>query len=216
MKKALLVISIIIFTLTVIALIASAPKPDENFSADSIIEASSRTGNLPEKIIGDPDLATLIIYEYADYACPHCSDFNDEMNALLEKYGDRLALVFRSYDLGLSKNSQSASRAATAAEIQGCWKEYKDLLFKHQSEWVYADNKTLNELLLKYFERASSGAGDTEKFKNDMKSSEVKKRVDFEQKLGKSINLKGTPTFRANGEDLPLETLSSTIESLMK
>ena len=52
---------------------------------DSIIATSEITGNLPEKIIGDPN-AKVLIYEYADYACSHCAEMNTVTKKLLDKY----------------------------------------------------------------------------------------------------------------------------------
>ena len=105
-----------------------------------------------------------------------------------------------------------AARAATAAQIQGYWKEYKDMLFANQTEWVYAEGGELSGLLIEYFEAASDGAGDLEKFENDMSSDVVKKRLDFEQSMGKKVNLRGTPLFRIDGENVSPDNLIRTIE----
>ena len=48
-----------------------------------------------------------------------------------------------------------------------------------------------------------------------MSSSDVKKRLDFEQKMGKKVNLQGTPLFRINGESVPVSDLAETIEELI-
>ncbi|MBR3353678.1 thioredoxin domain-containing protein, partial [Candidatus Saccharibacteria bacterium] len=172
------------------------------------------TGNIPEKIIGNPDEASLIVYEYADYGCSHCADWNRQMNELVKKHGGKLAIVFRGYNLGF-QNGLGAANAATAAQIQGYWKEYKDLLFANQSEWIYAEKKDANDLFIEYFKEASNDAGDTEKFKDDMNSSDVKKRLDFEQKMGKEVNLQGTPLFRINGKNVSVGDLVKTIEKLI-
>ena len=68
-------------------------------------------------------------------------------------------------------------------------------------------------LLVKYFGQASNGTGDTEKFKEDIKSDSVKARLEFEQKLGKKINLTGTPTFRINNKTIELDELVETIKT---
>ena len=48
-----------------------------------------------------------------------------------------------------------------------------------------------------------------------MNSSNVKKRLDFEQKMGKKVNLQGTPLFRINGENVSVGDLVKTIEKLI-
>ena len=117
-------------------------------TVDEIHAPSEGTGSIAEKVIGDPDKAKVIVYEYADYGCSHCAEWNRRFNSLIEKYGDDLALVFRAYNLGFN-NGTIASKAATAAQVQGYFGEYKDLLFNNQSEWMYADSDKIEDVLVK-------------------------------------------------------------------
>ena len=187
-------------------------KTESPINADTIRDASEETGFIGEKIIGNSDEAKLIIYEYADFGCSHCAEWNRKVNELMKKYEGKIALVFRVYNLGLFKNSSMAARAATAAQVQGYFKEYKDLLFANQAEWLYAEGAALNELLVDYFEGASGGAGDVEKFRKDMKGDAVKTRLEFEQGMGKRVGLAGTPTFRIDGETIEPSELIRVIE----
>ena len=214
MKRVLSAVGILLVAIIGLIIIINSAGNDDGISPDSIIEPSEQTGNIPEKIIGNPDEASLIVYEYADYGCSHCADWNRQMNELVKKHGGKLAIVFRGYNLGF-QNGLGAANAATAAQIQGYWKEYKDLLFANQSEWIYAEKKDANDLFIEYFKEASNDAGDTEKFKDDMNSSDVKKRLDFEQKMGKEVNLQGTPLFRINGKNVSVGDLVKTIEKLI-
>ena len=214
MKKVLSIMGMIILAVAILIVIMNNTQSDDGVSPDSIIGPSSDTGNIPEKIIGSPEKASLIVYEYADYGCSHCADWNKQMNELVKKHDGKLAIVFRGYNIGF-QNGLSAAHAATAAQIQGYWKEYKDLLFANQSEWIYAEKKDANDLFAEYFKRASNNSGDIEKFKDDMNSADVKKRVDFEHKMGKKVNLQGTPLFRINGETVPASDLVETIENLI-
>lgn len=195
------------------ALILRGQQEDTN-TADSIHDPSEGTGMIAEKIIGNPETAKVILYEYADYGCSHCAEWNRKINSLLEEYGDDLMLVFRAYDIGFN-NGALASKAATAAQLQGYFKEYKDLLFNGQSEWMYADDAEVQDLLVEYFENVSDGKGDVDKFKYDMISEAVEKRVNFEQRMGDRIRLKGTPTFRIDGETMELGALVETIAEKM-
>ena len=214
MKRILSIIGVLLLAVVGLIIIINSTGSDDGISPDSIIESSEQTGNISEKIIGDPDEASLIVYEYADYGCPHCADWNRQMNELVKKYDGKLAIVFRGYNIGF-QNGLGAAYAATAAQIQGYWKEYKDLLFANQSEWINTEKKDANDLFVEYFKQASNGTGDIEKFKDDMNSSSVKKRLDFEQKMGKKVNLQGTPLFRINGENVSVGDLVKTIERLI-
>jgi protein-disulfide isomerase len=214
MKRILSAVGILLVAIIGLIIIINSTGNDDEVSPDSITDPSEQTGNIPEKTIGNPTEASLIVYEYADYGCLHCADWNRRMNELVKKHDGKLAIVFRGYNLGF-QNGLGAAYAATAAQIQGYWKEYKDLLFANQSEWIYAEKKDANDLFVEYFKEASNDAGDVEKFKDDMNSSDVKKRLDFEQKMGKKVNLRGTPLFRINGENVSVGDLVETIEKLI-
>ncbi|MBR0242857.1 thioredoxin domain-containing protein [Candidatus Saccharibacteria bacterium] len=180
--------------------------------ADTIHAASAETGNLPEKIIGDAENAKVIVYEYADYACAHCAEQNQTVKDLVEEYDGKIAVVFRSYDLKLH-NGAAAAKAATAAAIQGCWEAYKDLLFANQAEWYYATASGAEALFCDYFETASKGLGDVQKFVKDMYSDEVAKRVAFENEMGDKVKLRGTPLFRIDGDNVVVTKLAEVIEA---
>lgn len=216
MKKGIVVGALIIAAVVGVVCLANfRTDPYANMNPDSIIEPSETTGFIGEKTVGDPDNAKIVIYEYADFGCSHCADWNREINNLIEKYDSKIALVFRSYDIGQFKNSLKAASAATAAGVQGHFKEYKDLLYSNQPEWLYEDGAELNEIFSNYFEEASKGTGDLNKFKEDIKSDSVKTRLKFEQNMGKKVGLVGTPTFRIGGETISLSELEKTIEEKM-
>ncbi len=212
MKKGIIIGVVSAIIISIICFLG-IKKDDVVNSADSIHPASAETGEISEKIIGNPDTATVVIYEYADFGCSHCAEWNKIINSLIDKYNEKIALVFRSYDLGF-QNGSAAAQAATAAQIQGYFKEYKDLLFNNQSEWLYEEDE-VDELFTEYFIKATNGAGNVDKFREDMHSDAVKTRLDFENKMGKKINLRGTPLFRIGGEKIDLNRLVETIENII-
>ncbi|MBQ2660694.1 thioredoxin domain-containing protein [Candidatus Saccharibacteria bacterium] len=217
MKKGIIIGAIILVAVaSVVCLVIFRTDPYEDMDADSVIEQSEATGFIGEKTVGNPAEAKIVIYEYADFGCSHCAEWNRKINSLMEKYDGKIALVFRSYDIGQFKNSLKAASAATAAQIQGYFKEYKDLLYSNQIEWFYKDKAELTEIFSSYFEAASNGAGDLDKFKEDIKSDSVRTRLKFEQNMGKKVGITGTPTFRTDGETINLGELIDTIETKIK
>lgn len=209
MKKKI-ILGVICASLIGIICFIGIKKDDVINSADSIHPASEETGWIEEKVVGNPDAAKVIVYEYADYGCAHCADWNKTINNLLGKHDGKIALVFRSYNLGF-QNGLLAARAATSAQLQGYFKEYKDLLFENQTEWLHEEDEP-EELFINYFSKVSDGKGDIDKFKEDLNSDAVKKRLDFEKSMGKKVNLRGTPLFRIDGEKIELDKLVETIE----
>ena len=102
-----------------------------NYSVNKVNAADASSGQLPEKIKGDTS-APVIIYEFADYTCGHCAEVNTELNRIYNDYNGQVAIVFRTFMLGY-QNSVAAAQAANAADIQGCWERYKNILFSEQA-----------------------------------------------------------------------------------
>lgn len=166
----------------------------------SVLPSMDASGNLPENINGDKD-APVKIYEYADYPCGYCGMMNPILNEIVEDYDGKVAVVFRSYILSYhEKSGMPAASAANAAAIQGHWKKYKDLLFENQDDWFYSTGADLQEQLEKYFEEASDGKGDLEKFREDMKSEAVAKKIAFDYGIGNKLEIGGTPWIYIAGE----------------
>ena len=205
------IVAVVIFGFA-IAAILNSPKEKEPNIADSIHPASAETGNIAEKVIGDAKKAEVILFEYADYGCSHCAEMNKTIKELIEKYGDKLAVVFRSYNLNF-KNGLTAAHAATAAQLQGYFEEYKDLLFANQAEWISAESKDVATVFSEYFKNASKGKGDINQFLSDLQNENVIKRVEFENLMGKKVGLRGTPLFRLDGEKVDGNKLAATIEA---
>ena len=167
---------------------------------NSIIPASEATGNFEENIIGDKN-APILIYEYADYPCSYCAMMNPLLNKIVEDYDGKVAVVFRSYILSYhEENCIPAASAANAAALQGYWKAYKDLLFSKQDDWFYSTGNKLQQQLENYFEQASDGKGDLAKFREDMKSAAVAKKIAFDRGIGDTIKIGGTPWLYMDGE----------------
>lgn len=187
----------------------------DSYDLNTIIPADQNTGNIAEKIEGNED-APIIIYEYADYACSHCAEANAVINKLIKDYDGKVAVVFRGYLISYFRNNVIASSAATAADIQGYWAEYKDLLFENQATWYYLSGTKLRDYLDELFMEASGGQGDLDKFNQDLISDEVAKRVAFEYGLGSQVDISGTPTFYINGEVISPSQVKETVEKLLK
>lgn len=194
-----------------IVLISQSNEPGAGNPADQIYVASEETGGIGEKVLGDPTKAKVVVYEYADYGCSHCADWSERLSELVAENGDSIAVVFRAYDLGFHNGSR-VSAGATAAQVQGYWDEYKDLLFGNQAEWIYASEDKIDDLLVEYFVSASSSRGDVEQFRADLDSEAVAKRLAFENGMGKKAGVRGTPTFRIDGTKVAIGDVLETIE----
>ncbi len=171
----------------------------DDYDFAKIIPADMNTGYLTENIKGDPN-APVKIFEYADYQCEHCAALNPLLNQIYEDYDGKVAIVFRAYIMSYHKNGVITAAAANAANIQGYWPEYKDLLFGNQNEWFSMDTSDMPALLEEYFVTASNGKGDLDKFRSDMQSQAVTQKIAFDLGVGDQIDLQWTPSVYVNGE----------------
>ena len=165
----------------------------------SVIEPTDDNGNIGDRVKGDAS-APVLIFEYADYQCPGCASINPRINKIIEELDGKVAVVYRNFLLPYHQNGTAAASAAEAAGLQGYWKEYADKLFAEQAEWEYASPSKRSEYFNKYFEEITDGKGDLNKFKKDVASEEVSKKISFDMGIAKRINVSGTPAFYIDGQ----------------
>lgn len=179
----------------------------EEYEFGSVIQPDVHNGNIGDHVKKDKDGSytgePVYIFEYADFQCPGCASLNPKVNQAIDELDGKLAVVYRSYLLSYHQNATAAASAAEAAGLQGYWKEYADKLFAAQSEWEYKSGSERTEVFEKYFAEVTGGKGDLEKFRKDMASDEVSKKISFDMGIGKRINVEGTPAFYIDGQLIP-------------
>lgn len=173
----------------------------------SVIPGDSHNGNIGDHVKRDKDGSytgePVYIFEYADYQCPGCAAINSRVNQVVDEMDGKLAIVYRSDLLSYHQNATAAASAAEAAGLQGYWKEYADKLFAEQTDWEYKSGSARTELFEKYFTEVSDGKGDLEKFRKDIGSDEVSKKISFDMGISKRMSIEGTPAFFVDGQLIP-------------
>lgn len=111
---------------------------------------------------------------------------------MVQKYVEdgTLRIEWRDFP-ALGQESVNAALAARAAQAQGKFWEYHELLFRNQADG-FSDEQLIS--------LAREANLDVEKFETDLKSGEFKDEVaqDFEQ--GQNAGVSGTPAFDINGQ----------------
>lgn len=180
--------------------------------------ATTTSGSVPgitttDHVLG-PTTAPAVLIEYSDFQCPACGLAEPILKQVKEKYGDRVALVYRHFPLPSHQYGRIAAQASEAAHRQGKFAEFHDLLFDRQSSWSRTDNgkKAMVEL-------ATELKLDVDKFTADLDSREVKDRVETDVRTGNAANIPGTPTFFLNGKQIQnpgsLGGFSSLIDAIV-
>jgi protein-disulfide isomerase len=153
----------------------------------------SSVSQTPESVIGDapiykgvePSKAKLTIVEFSDFECPYCSQYPPILSELVKQYPNELSVIYRHFPLPMHTGSVPAAQASEAANIQGKFWEYHDELFKNQPNFTSDD-------LIAYAETVGL---DIEKFKQDLSSEDVKRKVKEDSETAGKLKLNSTPSF---------------------
>ena len=178
-----------------------------NYDFYSVIAPDEHNGNIGDHVKKDKDGSytgePVYVFEYADFQCPGCASMNPRINQAVDDLDGKLVVVYRSDLLSYHQNATAAASAAEAAGLQGYWREYSDKLFKEQSEWEYKNGSERTTLFEKYFTEVTDGKGDIEKFREDIKSDAVSKKISFDMGISKRMGIEGTPAFYVDGQLIP-------------
>ncbi len=149
-----------------------------------------------------------ILVEYADYQCPACKELHAFL-AGFEATGSadaaitkKVTFVYRNFPLfQIHKNAYPSAYAAEAAGKQDKFWQMYDLLYRNQEKWSNLANPT------DYFVSLAKQLGlNTEQFKADINSQEVKSKVEADLQSGELAQISSTPTFFYNGQQLELQS----------
>ena len=153
-------------------------------------------------ILGNPD-APVTLEEFGDFQCPPCGMLSDPINQLEQEYRPRLRVIFRHFPLTMHRHAREAALASEAAGQQGRFWQMHDVLYREQAVWSEAaDVRPL-------FDAYAGMLGlNLDRFKKDMESDYVKKRVTADEQQGAALGVKITPTIFINNRALPNASLS--------
>ncbi|PZR75217.1 MAG: disulfide bond formation protein DsbA [Chthoniobacterales bacterium] len=151
--------------------------------------------------------APVALEEFGDFECMPCSLFWPVLKQAQKEYGDRLSVTFREYPLTKHTHALDAARAAEAAGLQGRFWEMHDALYGDRLLWLGAGDTRAALILC-----ASHVEIDLERFKKDLDSEEVSKRIAADRERVASLELDRTPAVFVNGDRLT--TAPITIEIL--
>jgi len=163
-------------------------------------------------IKGNPD-APVTLTEWSDFECPYCERVTKPINELLEKYPNKLRVVYKHFPLNFHKSARPTAIASLAAADQGCFWKFHDVAFEKTSK-----RQLSGEAVEEY---AKSAGCDVDKFKADLAANEsdYAKRVDADYREGSSVDVRGTPALYINGRkvrDRSVDGMSAMVEAAAK
>ena len=150
--------------------------------------AAERVPLIGAKIKGS-DKALVTIVEMSDYACPFCKKAHETVEALVGEYQGRVRLAVFENPLPFHTTAKPAAKWAFAAGEQGKYWQARDVLFDNQKKLDEQGLAALTQEL----------GLDPERVERDRNSQAAERYVQAGLDLGKSLGVKGTPTFFVNG-----------------
>jgi protein-disulfide isomerase len=142
--------------------------------------------------------APVTIVEFSDFQCPYCAATAPLLKRVLERYDERVRLVYKHFPLSFHREGRPAALASLAAEEQGGFWEMHDLLFRESAD-----------LREERFPDLAQEAGlDVETFLLDYEENraEYEARVIEDYTQGLRLGVRGTPTLFVNGRRVMVRT----------
>jgi len=171
--------------------------------ASKIQTANKSSGDIADHVFGKAD-SKVVLIEYGDFQCPGCGSAHPKVKAVVEKYKNQVAFVFRNFPLvSIHPNARAAAAAAEAAGLQGKYWEMHDKLYESQQSWNTANATDRVAIFAGY---AADLGLDANVFKTDIASNQVNQKISYDQAIGKKVDITGTPTFFLNGKTIDQET----------
>ncbi len=127
----------------------------------------------------------------------YCKKLLPLLEQVLDTYPESVRIVFKNFPLKIHKFATKAAIAAMAADTQGRFWEFHDLLFDNFGK---LDDQKIKEI-------ATELGLNREKFETEKKDLKIlaKVRQDFQD--GRKAGVRGTPTIFVNGKKLKNRTL---------
>ncbi|MDT8435408.1 MAG: thioredoxin domain-containing protein [Gemmatimonadota bacterium] len=173
---------------------AEAPAP-LSLAETTAIEADPAAGTA----IG-PEDAPVVIYDFSDYLCPHCRDFNAMVGKLLRREfaGPGGPLRWVSYEFPLQEASIPATLAAHCAGEQGRYWDMHDMLFARVDAWARESNPTGT-----FVDLAEEMGMDGRALRSCIRERRGLRQILGAKQYGVELGVTGTPTIFVNGEAVP-------------
>lgn len=161
--------------------------------------ASAENGNIGDHTYGNMK-SKVILIEYGDYQCPGCASAYSVIKEVTEKYKDKMGFIFRNYPLySAHPNAFAAAAAAEAAGLQGKYWEMHDKLYSEQNTWKSLTGSARTDYFIQTADQIGISGSE---LSGQLDNSNIKRKIDFDEALGKKAGVKGTPSFYIDGTNV--------------
>lgn len=151
--------------------------------------------------------APVTVVMFSDFQCSACAATHPVLQKVLAEYGEKVRFAVKNYPLTtIHENALQAAIAAKAAQAQGKFFEYTEILYRNQ-------NALDVESLKKY--AVETGLNPSQ-FALDLQSERFAAEVRKDMTDGKIYGVTGTPTVFVNGIKVRVNTADAFREAIDK
>ena len=156
--------------------------------------------------------AKITIVEYSDFQCGYCGRAYRTMKQIIDKYKDKVRVVYKHLPLDFHPMATPAARYYEAIALQDHKKatQFHDKIFENQSNLTSDGEKFLENT-------AKDVKANMAKLKKDLESDKVKNRVQADKEEASRFGFNGTPGFLVNGVPLngavPIEAFEAEFKA---
>jgi len=140
-----------------------------------------------------PADAPVTVVQFAEYTCTWCVESGDALRRVHETWPDEVRVVFKDFPLAGNPRALPASIAAQCAAEQGRFWEMHERLLEDQTAFATED----------LVEHAVALSLDRDRFEDCLLSSRPLDGIYEDLALGRSVGVRGTPTWFVNGIVVP-------------
>ncbi|GIL40984.1 DsbA family protein [Roseiterribacter gracilis] len=133
-------------------------------------------------VAGNPK-GDVTVVEFFDYNCPYCKAGAPILKKAAAADG-KVRIIYKEFPI-LSPESELASRAALAANLQGKYLPFHEAVLEHKGK---LDLPTLVTI-------AKATGVDAERMKTDMNKAEIDTAIKKNKALARSLEVRGTPAY---------------------
>lgn len=170
------------------------------------------------RMMKEPEIHTkgkVVLLEFADFYCPHCHMFENQVGSKLKKeFGDKLEIRMVGFPVMRGK-LPTAFEMYEQAKAMGKGPEMKAVLFRTiHKENIHIFDRSLRSLLIREV------GLNIKKFEEGMASGKPYKALEQGKKWGERIGVTHTPTIVLNGnirvDNIGIENLRTIVKGILK
>ncbi len=191
---AVLLSQVILSSIIILRLNSLSQALDQAVTRISVAPPQPEPESLQDVSVDDdpalgPNDAPITIIEFADFECGACRQADKALKQVIDKYSDKVRLVYRDFPLVPGSSSSLAAQAAQCAFEERKFWEMHDAIFA-------STDKITTDVLVSF---ASTLSLDLDRFRDCLESAKYSAEINNDIADGRRYGVTAVPTFFVNG-----------------